>query len=69
MMKDRITPVDYSQFRLRLLNTDQFRHLKLLLYWPVFGLLFWYAERGVQVDHYIPCTAGWTTTYRLMNGF
>ena len=40
MMKDRITSVDYSQFRLRLLNTDQFRHLKLLLYWPVFGLLF-----------------------------
>ena len=53
-MKDKTVPVDYSQFRLKNLNTDQFRHLKLLLYWPVFGLLFWYAERGVQVDHYYP---------------
>ena len=26
--------------------------LKLLLYWPLFGLLFWFAERGVEVDEY-----------------
>lgn len=31
-MKDKTVPVDYSQFRLKNLNTDQFRHLKLLLY-------------------------------------
>lgn len=43
---------DYRQFRLDKLNTDQFRHLKLLLYWPLFGLLFWFAERGVEVDEY-----------------
>lgn len=46
--------VDYRQFRLSRLNTDQFRHLKLLLYWPLFGLLFWYAERGLEVDYYYP---------------
>ena len=53
-MKEKRAAVDYRQFRLSRLNTDQFRHLKLLLYWPVFGLLFWYAERGVEVDHYYP---------------
>ena len=44
--------VDYRQFRPSRLNTDSFRHLKLLLYWPLFGLLFWFAERGVEVDEY-----------------
>ena len=53
-MKEKRAAVDYRQFRLSRLNTEQFRHLKLLLYWPIFGLLFWYAERGVEVDHYYP---------------
>ncbi len=38
--------VDYRQFRLRRLNTPAFSHLKLLLFWPVFGLLFALVERG-----------------------
>ena len=38
--------VDYRQFRLRKLNTEQFCHLKLLLFWPLFGLLFLFVERG-----------------------
>lgn len=37
--------VDYRQFRLRKLNTEPFRHLKLLLFWPIFGVLFTYVER------------------------
>lgn len=32
---------DYRQFRLRKLNTPEFSHIKLLLFWPVFGLAFW----------------------------
>lgn len=45
--------VDYRKFRLHLLDTPRFRHLKLLLYWPVFYLLFWYAERHFPaVDYY-----------------
>lgn len=36
--------VDYRGFRLRLLNTERFRHLLLLLYWPAFGLAFYLAE-------------------------
>ena len=31
---------DYRQFRLRKLNTPEFSHIKLLLFWPVFGLVF-----------------------------
>lgn len=38
--------VDYRQFRLCKLNTPAFSHLKLLLFWPAFGLLFALAERG-----------------------
>ncbi|MDY5017378.1 MAG: phosphatase PAP2 family protein [Oscillospiraceae bacterium] len=44
--------VDYRQFRLRKLNTPGFSHVWLLLFWPVFGLLFSYAERFYPVAHY-----------------
>lgn len=46
--------VDYRKFRLNKLNTDEFRHLKLLLYWPVYGLLFLFVERFYKVDAYYP---------------
>ncbi len=36
---------DYRQFRLRKLNTPGFSHIKLLLFWPVFGLAFLALER------------------------
>mgnify|MGYP001086726925 CR=1 FL=1 len=36
---------DYRQFRLRKLNTPEFSHIKLLLFWPVFGLAFLALER------------------------
>lgn len=44
--------VDYRQFRLRKLNTPEFSHVWLLLFWPVFGLLFSYVERFYPVAHY-----------------
>lgn len=43
---------DYRAFRLNKLNTDEFKHLKLLLYWPVFGLLFMFVERFYPVKNY-----------------
>lgn len=56
--------VDYRQFRWSKRNTPEFSHLKLLLFWPLFGLLFALAERGglpltyhpvyVPVDDRIP---------------
>lgn len=36
---------DYRKLRWNNLDSPEFRHLKLLLYWPVFGLLFLFVER------------------------
>lgn len=46
------TAVDYRRFRLRLINTPEFSHLWMLLYWPVYGLGFMYVERFYPVKHY-----------------
>ena len=43
---------DLRRFRLRKLNTDEFRHLKLLIFWPIFGLFFTFVERFYNVGHY-----------------
>lgn len=41
------TPVvDYRKLRLHKLNTPEFSHLKWLLFWPIFGILFALVERG-----------------------
>jgi len=32
--------IDYRSFRFSKLGTDEFRHLKLLIYWPVFLVFF-----------------------------
>lgn len=45
--------VDYRQFRFSKLNTPEFSHVWLLLYWPLFGLGFSYVERFYPVAHYI----------------
>lgn len=45
--------MDYRKLRFSNLNTEEFRHLKLLLYWPIFGILFLFAERGYTPDSYI----------------
>lgn len=52
----RIAPpiVDYRKLRLHNLNSEEFRHLKLLLFWPIFGLLFLFVERFYPVEYYHP---------------
>lgn len=47
-----IPAVDYRKLRLSNLNTETYKHLKLLLYWPLYGLLFLFVERFYSVDHY-----------------
>lgn len=42
--------VDYRKLRFNNLNSDKFRHLFLLIYWPLFGLVFWFLERGIERD-------------------
>lgn len=46
--------VDYRAFRLLKLNTPEFGHLKYLLFWPVYGLLFLTVERLWIRDSYYP---------------
>ena len=42
----------YRDFTLRGLNTSKYAHLKLLLFWPIYGLTFWFAERGLNVTYH-----------------
>lgn len=48
---------DYRRLRLNNLNSPEFRHLYLLLYWPFLGILFYMAERVVsrRVFHVMWC--------------
>ena len=55
LWKILVTPlVDYRKLRWSNINSEQYKHLKLLLYWPVYGLLFLFVERFYQVDFYYP---------------
>ncbi len=46
--------VDYRTFRFEKLNSPEFRHLKYLLYWPLFGLAFFILERLWIRETYYP---------------
>ncbi len=46
--------VDYSGFRLKKLFSPEYRHILLLLYWPLYGLVFLFLERFHEVDRYFP---------------
>lgn len=44
--------VDYRKLRPGNLNSPEFCHLKLLLYWPIYGLMFLFVERFYPVESY-----------------
>lgn len=44
--------VDYRKLRPSNVNSPEFRHVKLLLYWPVFLLMFLFVERFFPVESY-----------------
>lgn len=47
---------DYSSFSLKKINTPEFKHIWLLLYWPLFGIGFWTLERGLNLNyHAVSC--------------
>ena len=56
MIQMRFGPpvVDYRHFRFSKLNTPEYRHLKLLLFWPAFGILFAVVERLWIRETYFP---------------
>ena len=53
-MKIKQPAVDYRNLTFKNLNTKEFCHLKLLFFWPVYGILFMFAERFYKVDYYYP---------------
>ncbi len=53
-MNHAIPEVDYRKLRLSNLTSPRYRHLFLLLYWPVYGLMFLFVERFYAVDFYHP---------------
>ena len=44
--------IDYRELRLSNLNSDKFKHLRLLLYWPIYGLFFFFVERLYDASEY-----------------
>lgn len=55
--------VDYRGLRFNNITSPQYKHLLLLIYWPLYGLTFWFLERGWKreyipvecfIDDYIP---------------
>lgn len=49
--------VDYRKFRLSKLDTPEFSHLKLLLFWPLYGLVFLILEHGYGQTFHLVYTA------------
>lgn len=49
---ERRALVNYAGLSLKTLNTDEYRHLKYLIFWPLFGLMFMFVERFYHVDTY-----------------
>lgn len=46
--------VDYRSFRFNKLNTTEFKHLKYLFFWPLYGLMFLTVERLWIRSSYYP---------------
>lgn len=44
---------DFRNFTWDKLNTEEYSHLKLLLYWPIYGLMFYFVERVYNPGGYI----------------
>lgn len=44
--------IDYRQFTLKKMSTPEFSHLKLLLFWPFYGLAFLSCERFFTLDYH-----------------
>ncbi len=53
-MKIPTPVVDYRKFRLSKLNTPEYRHMNLLFFWPIFGILFWAVETVYKPGTYFP---------------
>lgn len=54
---------DYRKLRLNNLTSPEFSHLFLLIFWPIFGILFWLTETGFTrhgfYEDYTPIYCAW----------
>lgn len=51
--KKKYKAVDYRKLRPGNINSPEFSHLKLLLFWPIFGFMFLFVERiGVRSNYF-----------------
>lgn len=46
--------VDYKKLRPSNITSPEYRHLFLLLFWPIYGIVFSLVERSYKVDRYYP---------------
>lgn len=60
--------VDYRQLSLKTLNEPRYSHVKLLLFWPSFGIVFYILERVWIRDGYHIMPAPWTPTFPSASG-
>ncbi len=44
--------INYREFRWNKLNSSEYRHLKLLLFWPFYGIVFFLLERGLKRNYH-----------------
>lgn len=51
---ERSSIVDYRSFRFSKLNTPEFKHLKYLFFWPLYGIMFLTVERLWIRESYYP---------------
>lgn len=51
-IKGSLSMVDYKKFSLKKINDEEFHHIKYLLYWPFYGLMFLILERFVKADYH-----------------
>lgn len=58
-MKSSTIAVNYRNLTLHNLRSEEFNHVKLLLFWPIFGILFLFAERFHPTDTYIVMHCAW----------
>lgn len=58
MKSQQTSIVDYRKFRFSKLKTPEFSHVWWLIYWPIFGVLFYTLERIWIRDYYHPMYCG-----------
>lgn len=46
--------VDYRKLRFHNLNSQEYKHLLLLVFWPIFSAVFWFLEKVYPVVEYYP---------------